>query len=295
MANKKKNTHLMTSLAAHAALLLYFLLGFDFSTSHMLVAQNTNKNDVISAVVLGDTLKSKMMPQEEAKPKPIPEPVKEPVKVAEIEPKVKVPPPPPPEPKSTPKPVQPPVPKKDVVILKVEQKKKLAENKAQEEKKRRDQLAKDLLAELEQVNKQKKVKQKELKTHFAETLRQQAEKSMREQMFEEEFHLNGMDNRKTQGIVSKYKALILQAIGERWIIPPQTDKKLYCILMIRLAPGGTVLDVQLAKGSGNNALDSSAIAAVFKASPLPVPKDPDAFEPFRQFALRVKLEGLMQS
>jgi colicin import membrane protein len=37
-------------------------------------------------------------------------------------------------------------------------------------------------------------------------------------------------------------------------------------------------------------LDRSARAAVFKASPLPVPKEPDAFEAFRQFILKVKPE-----
>ena len=51
-----------------------------------------------------------------------------------------------------------------------------------------------------------------------------------------------------------------------------------------------VLNVSVLKSSGNEALDRSAIAAVNKASPLPVPKDSAAFSAFRNFTLTVKPE-----
>ncbi|HTM64584.1 MAG TPA: hypothetical protein VL360_08840, partial [Gammaproteobacteria bacterium] len=80
------------SFAFHAAILLALILNYEFS-SPLRVVENTNQHDVISAVVLGDTAKSKILPHEEpaAQPKPVPEPVKKPI-------------PPPPAPKAAPKP-----------------------------------------------------------------------------------------------------------------------------------------------------------------------------------------------
>ena len=94
----------------------------------------------------------------------------------------------------------------------------------------------------------------------------------------------------TQGEIDQYKALILQQIQQNWIMP-QNIADLSCVLQIALAPGGMVLNVTLSKSSGNAALDRSAIAAVNKASPLPVPKDSAAFAAFRNFTLTVKPDG----
>ncbi len=65
--------------------------------------------------------------------------------------------------------------------------------------------------------------------------------------------------------------------------------------MIRLAPGGLVLDAQVTKSSGDQALDSSARAAVFKASPLPVPKKLTEFEAFRQFVIKFTPKDVLTS
>ena len=91
-----------------------------------------------------------------------------------------------------------------------------------------------------------------------------------------------------QGVVDKYKALILQAIGQNWIIPPKTNKKLSAELVLRLAPDGSVLSVKIVKSSGNSLLDESAVMAVQKSSPLPVPEDLQQFNAFRQINLTVK-------
>ena len=101
-----------------------------------------------------------------------------------------------------------------------------------------------------------------------------------------------MRSQQLQGVVDKYKALILQAISRQWLVPGGIDKEISCQLLIRLAPGGVVLDVQLVKSSGSSALDRSARDAVFKASPLPVPAESDVFESFRQFVLKVKPENV---
>ena len=95
-------------------------------------------------------------------------------------------------------------------------------------------------------------------------------------------------NQQQQDEVDKYKALIIQTIGQNWLVPDNVDKNLSCQLLIQVGPGGVVLSVQVAQSSGNPGLDSSATAAVFKSSPLPVPTDPQLFDKFRQLRLTVK-------
>jgi colicin import membrane protein len=91
----------------------------------------------------------------------------------------------------------------------------------------------------------------------------------------------------------KYRHLILQSIAQQWIIPPDLDKHLETRLAVRLAPGGMVLDVIIIKGSGNTVLDRSAQTAVYKASPLPVPRENGLFNSFRQINLTVRPEGFI--
>ncbi|OJA00657.1 protein TolA [Rickettsiella grylli] len=93
--------------------------------------------------------------------------------------------------------------------------------------------------------------------------------------------------------MGKYRHLILQAIAQQWIIPPEMNKHLETQLTVHLAPGGLVLDVIIVKSSGNLILDRSAQTAVYKASPLPVPKNEDLFHTFRHINLIVRPEGVI--
>ena len=128
---------------------------------------------------------------------------------------------------------------------------------------------------------------------MAKELKELQAKSLQKEMLKEQHRMAALQAAKMKGKVDKYKALILQVISQHWRVPPNINKKLSAELMIRLAPGGTVLDVQLIKSSGDDALDRSARAAIFKASPLPVPSNLDEFSPFRQFVLKVKPENIL--
>jgi colicin import membrane protein len=320
----QQNKYLIASCLCHLALLLAIVVEYNFAEP-IAVIENTNQHDVISAVVLGDTAKSKILPHEQptVRPEPKPEPKPEPPKeVAKVEPK--------PEPKPEVKPEQTPdikaaeakkILEEEAIALKAEEKKqaekklaekkiaekkleekklaekKLAEKKAQELKKKQQELfAKDLLADIKKVNDKKaQPKKVDLQAKFAKTLRQQSEESLRQNLLNEKITLTGKLSRQSQGVVDKYKALIIQAIGEHWLVPLQANKTLTSELMIRLAPDGRVLDVTIKRSSGDPALDSSARAAVLKSSPLPVPEGADEFEPFRQFVLKVKPENIVES
>ena len=83
----------------------------------------------------------------------------------------------------------------------------------------------------------------------------------------------------SQAEINRYKIRLTQAISHHWIIPAGADPSLSCQLLIIVAADGGVLDVTVARPSGNPALDRTAVTAVLQASPLPVPSGVD----FSQF------------
>lgn len=191
--------------------------------------------------------------------------------------------------------------------------KKLAE-KAAEAKKARLQEEKQLAAlkvQQKQLQKQKEAAETEAKKHIEalkseakqlelqaqvkkeQDLRHQEELKLQKQIEAEEARVGATQKSEWSTEIDRYKGLILNAIGEHWIIPQGADKTLTTILLIRLAPDGTVLGVRIVKPSGNDVLDRSAITAVWKASPLPVPKDPQIFNEFRELRLTVRPEEAM--
>ncbi len=111
---------------------------------------------------------------------------------------------------------------------------------------------------------------------------------LQQQMAQEQQAISSARATQMQGVLDQYKAAILQAIQNRWIVPDDADKTRSCILLIRLGPGGVVLSVDTVKSSGDPVLDRSAQVAVFKSSPLPVPQDPSIFEKFRELRLTVR-------
>jgi colicin import membrane protein len=165
-----------------------------------------------------------------------------------------------------------------------------------QKKLKQDLLQKQLLADLKtQTQKQKKIKQQSIQSAFEKEMNDLKAKSLQQQMLQEQKRLASVMTQQTKGVVDKYKALILQTISQHWIIPNNVDKHLTAELLVRVAPGGLVLEVQLIKSSGDDILDRSARAAIFKSSPLPVPADVDAFESFKQFVLKVKPENVLST
>lgn len=150
----------------------------------------------------------------------------------------------------------------------------------------------DLLRQLDQEQKElQHQKQQQQQTQLEQQLQQQLAK-------EESISTNAAkaspakasapaaNNALSSAEIDKYKAQILAAISQEWIVPPNAADK-FCKFLIRLAPGGVVLEVKLLQSSGNEALDRSARAAVFKASPLPVPTENALFDAFRELNLTV--------
>ncbi len=80
------------------------------------------------------------------------------------------------------------------------------------------------------------------------------------------------------GVKDEYRALLVQAIERNWIRPASARAGLACTLYVNQATGGTVVDVKLGPCNGDEAVRESIVNAVYRASPLPAPSDPRAFE-----------------
>lgn len=120
-----------------------------------------------------------------------------------------------------------------------------------------------------------------------------AENLLQQQIAEEQQHLASINQQMLQSEIEKYKALILNAIGRQWIMPPNVDKSLSAQFQINLDPTGKVLAVQLLQSSGDPILDNSVQLAIQKASPLPMPTSPDLLSNFKELHLTVRPQGLM--
>lgn len=132
----------------------------------------------------------------------------------------------------------------------------------------------------------------QLKKHNL-TTQTEVEKQLQAQITAKQQQITTVQTKQELTEINKYKSLIVNVIEQNWIIPSKIDKKLSAQLLIDLAPGGTVLGVKILKSSGNAALDSSAVTAVWKSSPLPVPSAAHVFEQMRKLHLTVRPEGYL--
>lgn len=158
-----------------------------------------------------------------------------------------------------------------------EQKRKALNDKIAKEKKEREQA----IALEEKLKKDKEA--------------QLALEKKRQQEKEEALALAKAREEKQQLVnaeVNRYKALLINAISQNWILPPNADKNLSCRFEIKLESSGKVINVTLLKSSGDPILDRSAETAIYSASPLPVPSMPEAFDEFKVVSLTVKPENL---
>lgn len=134
-----------------------------------------------------------------------------------------------------------------------------------DEQKKKDEADKKLKADADKKRK------------LEEQKKRQQEEDLLAQQLEQESEATAQRKQQILSEVGKYKALIYSKVQRNWIIPSNPVGA--CALKVRIGPGGIVLDV--AQGSGDDILCRSAVAAVRKSEPLPVPTDPEVFEVIR--------------
>ncbi|AHE67087.1 cell envelope integrity protein TolA [Legionella oakridgensis] len=175
----------------------------------------------------------------------------------------------------------------------------LAKQKQEEEQRLADMKKKQLQLQKQQEEEaaklaelKKKKAEEEAREQKAREAQAKAEQERKRQAEIEQAARDAEKNARIAGEVDKYKALIINAISRQWILPENVDNQLSSKFRIRLAPNGAVLEVSLIRSSGDPILDRSAQSAIYKASPLPVPSDPDAFNMFRDISLTVRPENV---
>jgi len=179
---------------------------------------------------------------------------------------------------------------------------RLAKQKADAEKKRQ--------AEAERENQQRQEQQRqEQQRQQREKEQQQAEQRRLEQIAQEQAMLEQLAQeraaaelaarqeaearaQRAAALQSEYTALIRDQIISVWRYPPAVDADMEVTLRLGLVPTGEVVQVQIIRSSGNQALDRSVEQAIYKASPLPVPSDIAVFEQnFRNFTMKFRPEN----
>jgi colicin import membrane protein len=89
----------------------------------------------------------------------------------------------------------------------------------------------------------------------------------------------GMESAQlTAQMQSDWAVQLSAAIKRAWARPPGTDESLRAYLHITLSEGGQVQSARIVTSSGVPIFDESVKGAVYKASPLPLPRDPSAFD-----------------
>lgn len=107
-----------------------------------------------------------------------------------------------------------------------------------------------------------------------ERLRAQAEAARQAELDAESSRLEAMQ----ADAKAAYVFAIQQRIQSRWVAPPTATAGIECIVNIRQLPGGEVVSVSIGKCNGDAAVRRSIETAVYRASPLPNPRDPSVFE-----------------
>ncbi|MEJ2141270.1 MAG: cell envelope integrity protein TolA, partial [Gammaproteobacteria bacterium] len=135
--------------------------------------------------------------------------------------------------------------------------------------------------------------QQELKKKQEEKERQQRIAELQKQIEMEEAERKKQAKRAAQQKeVDRYTVLIKQAISKKWRVPISAKKGQECVLRLRLIPSGEVVSVEVVKSSGDTVYDRSVEAAVYKASPLPLPPaESGLFNEFREINVPFRLES----
>lgn len=119
-----------------------------------------------------------------------------------------------------------------------------------------------------------------------------AEQALKEALLQEEQdRAAAAKAKKAASMISKYREVIRQKVSRNWVRPVGVKKNLECTVLVRLVPGGDVLEAKIVRSSGHPVFDRSVVNAVYKASPLPVPNEAEWFDYFRdlEFIFRPEL------
>jgi colicin import membrane protein len=88
------------------------------------------------------------------------------------------------------------------------------------------------------------------------------------------------------GQLAEYLALIGNRVERKWVQPASAKPGVECVVHVTQIPGGEVVNVRVGECNGDAAVVRSIEAAVFSASPLPLPSDPSLFDRNLRFTFK---------
>lgn len=176
-------------------------------------------------------------------------------------------------------------------LKKIQQEKAAAEEARRQEQARLEAERKAReAAERKRLEEEKRRAEAERQRKLAEERRRKAEEEKRRQeearqrAAEEEARRKALAaeelQNKIRSAIPGWVNVVQGAVTRVWLRPPGARPGLSSTLRIRLALDGSVLDVQTVRSSGDPVFDRSAEVAIRKASPLPMPSDPDVARAF---------------
>lgn len=134
---------------------------------------------------------------------------------------------------------------------------------------------------------------KETEAQLKQSMTQAERASLQAKLLEEKAQQRQLAQQQFDNEIARYKTLIVNAIERQWLLPPNAKKDLTTKLQLTLDPYGRVQNLKILTSSGDDVLDRSAITAVLKASPLPVPEAPILLKQFRTITVTLKPEGVL--
>lgn len=180
-----------------------------------------------------------------------------------------------------------------------EKKKKEEEAKAIAEKKRKEeeQRKKEEQLKLAKLEKEKEEKRKaeelQKKKEAEEQARRDEEKRRQEAELQDRLNAERLERRAASEF-AKYRALIQQTVSRNWTRPSNARTGLIAKVLVTVTPSGEVISAEVTNSSGNPIFDRSVENAILKASPLPIPRDRELYDHFRQFIFKFNPdEGLI--
>jgi colicin import membrane protein len=113
-----------------------------------------------------------------------------------------------------------------------------------------------------------------------ERKRQEAEAAVRQR--QQQAEIEAEENRRVAEAandIQRWQFAIQQKITQNFILPASAPASgLECVVRVRQLPGGRVVDVNVGRCNGDDAVRRAIEAAVHKASPLPSPDNSNIFE-----------------
>ena len=152
--------------------------------------------------------------------------------------------------------------------------------KVEQDKKRKVEAERKKKAEQDKKRKAEAERKKKAAAEAAS--RKAAEESLQAQLAEEAAQA------RAESALSQYIPYIQDKIQRNWLRPAGSPKGLSCLILVKLIPGGEVVDARVVRSSGDALFDRSVETAVLKASPLPLPEDAAMFKYFREINFNFK-------